>query len=112
MLWKLLVESVRPYSKLLAGGIVFQLLQSIANLFLPSLNASIIDEGVATGDIGYIWSTGGIMLALSFGQVICAIIAVYFGAKLAMSVGRDLRGRLMTRVLTFAESDVQLFGAP
>jgi ATP-binding cassette subfamily B multidrug efflux pump len=112
MLWKLLVDSVRPYSALLAGVIVFQLLQSIANLFLPSLNADIIDNGVSTGDIDYIWSTGGIMLALSFGQVICAIIAVYFGAKLAMSVGRDLRGSLMSRVLTFAESDVQRFGAP
>lgn len=112
MLWSLLVESIRPYSKLLTGVIVFQLLQSVANLFLPSLNADIIDNGVATGDIGYIWRTGGIMLALSFGQVICAIIAVYFGAKLAMGVGRDLRGNLMKRVLTFAESDVQRFGAP
>ena len=112
MLWKLLVESVRPYSKLLAGVIIFQLAQSIANLFLPTLNADIIDKGVATGDIDYIWKTGGIMLVLSIFQVICAIIAVYFGAKLAMSVGRDLRGKLMTRVLTFAESDVQRFGAP
>lgn len=112
MLWSLLVESVRPYMKLLTGVIVFQLLQSIANLFLPTLNADIIDNGVATGDVPYIWRTGAVMLALSFGQVICAIIAVYFGAKIAMSVGRDLRGRLMSRVMTFAESDVQKFGAP
>ena len=112
MLWKLLVESVRPYATLFWGVVIFQLLQSIANLFLPSLNADIIDNGVATGDIDYIWKTGGIMLALSFGQVICAIIAVYFGAKLAMSVGRDLRAKLMGKVLTFAESDVQKFGAP
>jgi len=112
MLWSLLVESVRPYWRLLVGVIVFQLAQSIANLFLPTLNADIIDNGVATGDIAYIWRTGGVMLALSFGQVICAIVAVYFGAKLAMSVGRDLRARLMSRVMTFAESDVQKFGAP
>ncbi|MGC4175213.1 ABC transporter ATP-binding protein [Demequina sp.] len=112
MLWSLLVESVRPYWRLLAGVIVFQLAQSIANLFLPTLNADIIDNGVATGDIAYIWKTGGVMLALSFGQVICAIVAVYFGAKLAMRVGRDLRGKLMSRVMTFAESDVQRFGAP
>ena len=59
MLWNLLVESVRPYLKLLTGVIVFQLAQSIANLFLPTLNADIIDNGVATGDIGYIWKTGG-----------------------------------------------------
>jgi len=108
----LLVESARPYWRLLVGVIVFQLAQSIANLFLPTLNADIIDNGVATGDIAYIWRTGGVMLALSFGQVICAIVAVYFGAKLAMSVGRDLRARLMSRVMTFAESDVQKFGAP
>lgn len=112
MLWSLLVESARPYWRLLVGVIVFQLAQSIANLFLPTLNADIIDNGVATGDIAYIWRTGGVMLALSFGQVICAIVAVYFGAKLAMSVGRDLRARLMSRVMTFAESDVQKFGAP
>ena len=111
MLWKLLVDSVRPYWNLLWGVIIFQLAQSIANLILPTLNANIIDNGVATGDIGYIWKTGGTMLALSFAQVICAIVGVYFGAKLAMRVGRDLRARQVSRVLTFAESDVQRFGA-
>ena len=111
MLWKLLVDSVRPYWNLLWGVIIFQLAQSIANLILPTLNANIIDNGVATGDIAYIWKTGGTMLALSFVQVICAIVGVYFGAKLAMRVGRDLRARQVSRVLTFAESDVQRFGA-
>jgi len=112
MLWKLLVDSVRPYWNLLWGVVIFQLAQSIANLILPTLNADIIDKGVTTGDIGYIWRTGGTMLVLSFVQVICAIIGVYFGAKLAMRVGRDLRARQVSRVLTFAESDVQRFGAP
>ena len=74
MLWKLLVESVRPYWNLLWGVIIFQFAQSIANLILPTLNADIIDKGVATGDINYIWRTGGAMLVLSFVQVICAII--------------------------------------
>lgn len=112
MLWKLLVESVRPYWRLLVGVIVFQLAQSIATLFLPSLNADIIDSGVATGDIAHIWSVGGVMLALSFVQVVCAIVAVYFGAKLAMKVGRDLRGKVVNRVSTFSEAEVQHFGAP
>jgi len=112
VLWSLLVESVRPYWKLLTGVVIFQLAQSIANLILPTLNADIIDDGIAAGDIPYIWRTGAVMLALSFGQVICAIVAVYFGAKLAMSVGRDLRGKLMSTVMSFAESDVQRFGAP
>ncbi len=112
MLWKLLVDSVRPYWNLLWGVIIFQLAQSVANLILPTLNANIIDKGIATGDIAYIWRTGGVMLVLSFVQVICAIVGVYFGAKLAMRVGRDLRARQVSRVMTFAESDVQNFGAP
>jgi ATP-binding cassette subfamily B protein len=97
---------------LLWGVIIFQLAQSVANLILPTLNANIIDKGIATGDIAYIWRTGGVMLVLSFVQVICAIVGVYFGAKLAMRVGRDLRARQVSRVMTFAESDVQNFGAP
>jgi len=112
VLWKLLVDSVRPYWNLLWGVIIFQLAQSVANLILPTLNANIIDKGIATGDIAYIWRTGGVMLVLSFVQVICAIVGVYFGAKLAMRVGRDLRARQVSRVMTFAESDVQNFGAP
>ncbi len=120
MLWKLLVESVRPYWKLLSGVFAFQLAQSIANLYLPSLNADLIDKGVSNigadgqphPDIAHIWSDGGIMLALSFLQIVCAITAVYFGAKMAMAVGRDLRARIFTRVGTFSENEVQKFGAP
>ena len=112
MLWKLLVASIKPYWQLLLGVVVFQLAQSIANLYLPSLNADIIDKGVATGDVGHIWSVGSVMLGLSFVQIICAIIAVYFGAKLAMRVGRDLRTQIYRRVATFSENEVQRFGAP
>ncbi|WP_084077052.1 ABC transporter ATP-binding protein [Demequina sp. NBRC 110057] len=111
-LWPLLVESVKPYWKLLLGVIVFQGAQAVCNLYLPSLNADIIDNGVATGDIPYIWQVGGIMLALSLLQIVCAIVAVYFGAKVAMAVGRDLRGRIFTRVGSFSENEVQKFGAP
>ena len=112
MLWQLLVESIKPYWRLLVGVIIFQLAQSIANLYLPSLNADIIDNGVATGDIDYIWRVGGTMLGLSFVQIVCSIIAVYFAAKLSMGVGRDLRGRIFAQVATFSESEVQRFGAP
>lgn len=111
MLWKLLVRSVRPYWALLTGVIVFQLAQSIANLFLPSLNASIIDKGVAVGNTTYIWQQGGIMLALSLLQIVCAIVAVFFGAKLAMRVGRDLRASIFAQVGSFSENEVQKFGA-
>ncbi len=112
MLWKLLVQSVAPYKGLLWGVVAFQLAQSIANLYLPGLNADIIDNGVATGDAAYIWRVGSIMLGLAFVQAGAAIAGVYFGAKLAMRVGRDLRAKVFGRVGTFSENEVQHFGAP
>ena len=112
MLWTLLVRYLRPHWRLLVAVVVFQLLQSIASLYLPALNADIIDQGVATGDTGYILRTGGVMLLITLGQIVCAIIAVYFGAKAAMAVGRDLRGAVFTRVGSFSEQEVTKFGAP
>ncbi|MGO4783976.1 ABC transporter ATP-binding protein [Cryobacterium sp. W22_MBD10_FK3] len=112
MLWKLLVHYLRPHWRLLVAVVVFQLAQSIASLYLPALNADIIDEGVATGDTGYIMRVGGVMLLITLGQIICAIIAVYFGAKAAMALGRDLRGAVFTRVGEFSEQEVSRFGAP
>ena len=96
MLWKLLVKYLRPYRRLLAAVVVFQLAQSIASLYLPTLNADIIDEGVAKGDTGYILRVGGVMLLITFAQIVCSIIAVYFGAKAAMALGRDLRGAVFS----------------
>jgi ATP-binding cassette subfamily B multidrug efflux pump len=112
MLWKLLVRYLRPHWKLLVAVGVFQLAQSIASLYLPALNADIIDEGVATGNTGYILRTGALMLVITLGQIVCAIIAVYFGAKAAMALGRDLRGAVFTRVGEFSEQEVSRFGAP
>lgn len=112
MLWKLLVEYLRPHRKLLAAVVVFQLAQSIASLYLPTLNADIIDEGVAKGNIGYILSLGGVMLGITLLQIVCAVIAVYFAAKAAMGVGRDLRNAIFTRVGEFSEQEVTKFGAP
>lgn len=112
MLWKLLVEYLRPHRQLLAAVVVFQLAQSIASLYLPTLNADIIDEGVAKGDTGVILSLGALMLAITLLQIICAVIAVYFGAKAAMGTGRDLRGAIFARVGEFSEQEVTKFGAP
>lgn len=112
MLWKLLASSIKPYWHLVTGVVVFQLAQSLANLYLPSLNADIIDNGVAVGNTSYIWHVGGIMLGLSFVQVFCSIVAVFFGAMLAMRVGRDLRSQIFAKVGSFAENEVQHFGAP
>src|SRR5919112_676297 len=112
MLWKLLVEYLRPHRQLLAAVVVFQLAQSIASLYLPTLNADIIDEGVAKGNVGYILSLGGVMLGITLLQIVCAVIAVYFGAKAAMGTGRDLRGAIFSRVGEFSEQEVTKFGAP
>lgn len=112
MLGRLLVRFLRPYWLLLLGVVVFQLGQSIASLYLPTLNADIINKGVLKGDTSYIINTGILMLAITLGQVICAIIAVYFGARLAMSFGRDLRGAIFHQVGLFSEREVSKFGAP
>lgn len=112
MLWKLLVEYLRPHRQLLIAVVIFQLAQSIASLYLPTLNADIIDEGVAKGDTGYILSLGSVMLGITLLQIVCSVIAVYFAAKAAMGVGRDLRGAIFTRVGEFSEQEVTRFGAP
>lgn len=112
MLWKLLVEYLRPHRTLLLAVVIFQLAQSIASLYLPTLNADIIDEGVAKGDTGYILSTGSVMLLITLAQIACAVVAVYFGAKVAMGLGRDLRGAIFERVGEFSEQEVTRFGAP
>jgi ATP-binding cassette subfamily B protein len=112
MLWKLLVEYLRPHRQLLIAVVVFQLAQSIASLYLPTLNADIIDEGVAKGDTGVILNLGGLMLGITLLQIACAVIAVYFGAKAAMGTGRDLRGAIFSRVGKFSEQEVTKFGAP
>ena len=112
MLGRLLLHRLRPAWPLIIAVVVFQALQTTASLMLPTLNAAIIDDGVIKGDIPYIWSTGAVMLALSFGQILCAIIAVYFGSRLAMGLGRDLRDDLFHRVVQFSQREVGRFGAP
>jgi len=112
LLWKLLVEYLRPHRPLLVAVVVFQLAQSIASLYLPTLNADIIDQGVARGDTGYIMSTGSVMLLITLAQIACAVVAVYFGAKAAMGLGRDVRSAIFERVGEFSEQEVTRFGAP
>ena len=111
MLGRLLLRYLRPYRWLLAGVLVFQLGSALAMLYLPSLNADIIDQGVARGDTAYIWRTGGFMLAVSLGQIVAAIIATYFAARAAMQVGRDLRDDVFGRVSGFSEREISRFGA-
>ncbi|MFE6256144.1 ABC transporter ATP-binding protein [Agromyces sp. NPDC057865] len=112
MLMRLLVQHLRPYWGLLIGVVVFQFAQSMASLYLPTLNADIIDDGVAKGDMGVILSIGGVMLGVTLVQIACAIAAVWFGAKAAMAFGRDVRRSVFRRVGDFSEQEVSRFGAP
>ncbi|WP_029253285.1 ABC transporter ATP-binding protein [Paraoerskovia marina] len=112
MLIQLLKEYLRPYRWAVVAVLVLQLLQTLATLYLPSLNADIIDEGVSKGDTEYILSTGGVMLAFSIGQVLCAVLAVFFGARAAMSLGRDVRRGFFEKVQSFSAQEVNKFGAP
>ena len=110
MLARLLIRYLKPYRWLLAGVLLFQFASAIASLYLPSLNADIINNGVAKGDTNYIWSTGVLMLGISLGQIACSITATYFAAKAAMLMGRDIRDGVFERVSGFSEREVSQFG--
>lgn len=112
MMLRLLRERLAPYRTWLTLVVAFQFVAVVAMLYLPSLNADIIDEGVATGDTRYIVRVGAIMLAVSLVQIVCSVSAVWFGARTAMSFGRDVRAALFHRVGTFSAREVQHFGAP
>ncbi|KRC50512.1 multidrug ABC transporter ATP-binding protein [Leifsonia sp. Root227] len=112
MLLKLLGRFLRPHWPLLVGVVVFQLAQALLSLWLPTLNADITDNGIAKGDTNYIVWVGAGMLGVTLVQVACSITAVYFGAKVAMRVGRDLRGSIFQKVGEFSEREVSKFGAP
>jgi ATP-binding cassette subfamily B protein len=112
MLISLLRTYLLPYRRRLAGLTVLSLVGTMASLFLPSLNAAIIDNGVARGDTDYIWRTGGIMLVVSLVQIVSTISATYLGARVAMSFGRDVRAAIFGRVLAFSARELNRFGAP
>ena len=112
MLLRLVREHVRPYRGWIVAVVLLQFVGTVAALYLPSLNADIIDNGVVTGDTGYIIRSGGLMLLVSLVQVACSIAAVWFAARTAMSFGRDVRAAIFARVGTFSAREVQQFGAP
>jgi ATP-binding cassette, subfamily B, multidrug efflux pump len=103
---------LRPYGRLLLGVLVLQLVGTLASLYLPSLNAAIIDDGVVKGDTAFIWRTGEVMLGVSLVQIVCAAAATYLGARAAMSFGRDVRAAIFDRVLSFSARELNSFGAP
>jgi ATP-binding cassette subfamily B protein len=112
VLTRLLRTYLQPYSLALLIVVVLQLFSTMASLYLPSLNADIIDKGVAKGDTGFIFATGSWMLLVTLVQIACSIAAVYYGAGAAMGFGRDLRSAIFHRVGTFSAREVSRFGAP
>ncbi len=109
---RLVRELLAPYRPAVAAIVALQLLNVVGMLYLPSLNADLIDNGVVTGDTGYIVRTGGWMLLISLVSIVAAATAVWFGARTAMALGRDLRGSLFRRVESFSTREVEQFGAP
>ncbi|MEO7094383.1 MAG: ABC transporter permease, partial [Polyangiales bacterium] len=112
MLLRLLRAYLRPYKKALVVVVLLQLVGTIASLYLPSLNGDIIDQGVAQGDTTVILKLGGVMLAIAALQIACSIAAVYFGARVAISYGRDLRAAIFHHVGKLSAREVGNVGAP
>ncbi|UNS96902.1 ABC transporter ATP-binding protein/permease [Streptomyces tubbatahanensis] len=112
MLIRLLSARLRRYQRPIALLVLLQLIQTSATLYLPTLNADVIDNGVVLGDTGYILRHGGLMLAVSVVQVVCNIGAVYLGARTAAALGRDIRAGVFDRVQSFSAREVGHFGAP
>ncbi|CAL9444341.1 MULTISPECIES: ABC transporter ATP-binding protein [Streptomyces] len=112
MLIRLLRTYLRPYKRPITLLVLLQFLQTCATLYLPTLNADIIDQGVVNGDTGYIMGYGALMIGISLIQVVCNIGAVYYGARTASALGRDVRAAVFDRVQSFSAREVGHFGAP
>jgi len=112
MLVRILKQYLRPYRGPISLVLALQFVQTLCALYLPTLNADIIDDGVVKGDTGYVLKTGALMLLFSLLQITCSIGAVYFGARTATALGRDLRAGIFDRVQAFSTREVGRFGAP
>ncbi|MFC9498481.1 ABC transporter ATP-binding protein [Streptomyces sp. NPDC056975] len=112
MLIRLLRTYLGPYKKPIGVLVLLQFLQTCASLYLPTLNADIIDNGVVKGDTGYILAFGAIMIAITVVQMVCNIGAVFYGARTAAALGRDVRASVFDRVQSFSAREMGQFGAP
>ncbi|MGW0463798.1 ABC transporter ATP-binding protein [Streptomyces sp. NPDC003027] len=110
MLLRLVAGRLRPHRRTLALVVLLQLLQSLASLTLPTLNADVIDNGVLRGDSAHVLSGGGLMVAVTLLQAAAAAAATYFGAGIAMGIGRDLRATAFRRVQDFSAREMSRFG--
>ena len=109
---RLLATYLRPYRRPLALVVILVTVQAIANLYLPNLNADIINNGVVKGDTGYIIRTGGLMLLVTSLVGLCAIVSVFFGSRTAMAFGRDVRSAIFRKVMSFSQKETNVFGTP
>ncbi|MET7418814.1 ABC transporter ATP-binding protein [Dactylosporangium sp. NPDC005555] len=112
MLIQLLKTYLGPYRRTIWLIVLLQLVQTTATLYLPTLNADIIDGGVVKGDTDYIMRIGGWMLAVTLVQIVCSAAAVYYGARTAMALGRDVRAGIFAHVQVLSTREVGQFGAP
>jgi len=108
----LLIKFLKPYRKQVALAVVLLLAQVMASLYLPNLNANIINNGMAKGDINYIIRTGAFMLVVTLILAACAISSSYLGSKISMSLGRDMRQAVFYKVESFSQADLDKFGTP
>ena len=111
-LLRLVLRALKPYLPWVLLVVLFQTIGVMAALYLPTINADIIDDGVAKADIPVIWRLGWIMTAVSFGNIVALVLANYFSARSAMSVGRDLRTRVFGQVQSFSPREMSEFGTP
>ena len=112
MLIRLLRNYLRPYLREVTIVVVLVLIQSIGNLYLPNLNADIINNGVTKGDIGYIWRTGAVMLGITLVLGVIAVAGVYWASLASQGLGRDLRAVVFSRVQSFSAREMNRIGTP
>ncbi|HZK49249.1 MAG TPA: ABC transporter ATP-binding protein [Thermoleophilia bacterium] len=109
---RLLLVYLRPYRLGIIVVVVLALVQALANLYLPDLNAKIINDGVAKGDTAYILRMGGFMLLVTLLLGLVSVVLVYYGSRVAMGFGRDVRSGLFRKVESFSQSEINQFGTP
>ncbi|MGA9775911.1 MAG: ABC transporter ATP-binding protein [Candidatus Dormiibacterota bacterium] len=111
-LLRMLRRRLYPYRAQVAIVVLLTALQTGVGLYLPNLTANIINDGIAKGDVGYIWRTGAVMLGLTVAQGLVSVVAVYWASRTSMGVGRDLRDAIYRHVLRFSSREMNHFGTP
>jgi len=112
MLTRLMRERLRPYAAQVAVVVTLLVIQTVGNLYLPNLNADIINNGVIKGNIGYIFRTGALMLGVTLVLGTVAIVAVYWASRVSMGIGADVRADVYGRVQGFSTREMNRFGTP